>query len=84
MSKPKCRVPVGEEATECRSSEFKGGFEVVEVVKGGVFDAEVANYKREGDVTGMVAEQRGSGGLVASSGGEVADKTVLGQKTGVF
>jgi hypothetical protein len=48
--------------------EFKGGLEVVEVVKGGVFYAEVANYKGEGDVTGVVAEeQRGSSGLVTSA-----------------
>jgi hypothetical protein len=52
--------------------------EVVEVVKGGVFDAEVANYKREGDVTGVMAEQRGGGSLVMPARGEVADKTVLG------
>jgi hypothetical protein len=52
--------------------------EVVEVVKGGAFDAEVVNYKREGDVTRVVAEQHGSGGLVMPAGGEVADKAVLG------
>jgi hypothetical protein len=51
---------------------------MVEVVKGGVFDAEVAHNKGEGDVTGVVAEQHGSGGLVVAAGGEVADKTVLG------
>ena len=51
---------------------------MVEVVKGGVFDAEVVDDKGEGDVTGVVAEQHGSGGLVVSAGGEVADKTVLG------
>jgi hypothetical protein len=51
---------------------------MVEVVKGGAFDAKVICDKGEGDVTGVVAEQRGSGCLVASAGGEVADKTVLG------
>jgi hypothetical protein len=51
---------------------------VVKVVKGGAFDAEIIDDKGEGDVTGVVAEQHGSGCLVASAGGEVADKTVLG------
>jgi hypothetical protein len=52
--------------------------EVVEVVKGSVFDAEVVNYKRDGNATGVMAEQHGGGCLVTPARGEVADEAVLG------
>ena len=57
---------------------------MVEVVKGGAFDAEVVNYKRQGDATRVVAEQHGSGGLVVTACCKVADEAVLGEEAGVF
>ena len=57
---------------------------MVEVVKGGMFDAEVVDDKGEGDVAGGMAKQHGSGGLVVTACCKVADEAVLGEEAGVF